>query len=93
MSPSAFLLSLMKSALYMPSPPMSGIWTLSLSCWLRGAPHGVLAAVVDGLGAGALDLGDDGVEVTVVGVDVVGADDLAAELRERRLEGGGEAYP
>lgn len=69
---------------------MKGILTLSLICWLSGAPHGVLAAVVDGLGLGALDLGGDGVEVAVLGVHVVGADDLAAELGERRLEGGGE---
>lgn len=64
--------------------------TLSLSCWLRGAAGGVFAAVVDGLGAGLLDLGDDGVEVAVVGVDVVRAGDLAAELGEGRLEGGCE---
>lgn len=54
---------------------------------LSGPPSGVLTAVVDDVGAGVLDLGDDGAEVLGVGVDVVGADHLAAELLELFGEG------
>src|SRR4051812_7564700 len=46
----------------------------------------VLAAVVEQVGAGVLDLGDEGTEVLVTGVDVVGADDGAAELLELLVE-------
>src|SRR5690606_27099780 len=58
----------------------------------QGRAGRVFAAVVDEVGAGAGDLGGDRGEVLVLGVDVVGTDDLAAELLvvvpERRRETG-----
>ena len=52
---------------------------------------GVLAAVVDEVGAGVLILVTTAEKSLVAGVDVVGADDLAAELGELLVEECGEA--
>lgn len=61
-----------------------------LICLLSGPADRVLAAVVDDVRAGALDLGDDRGEVLGVRVHVLFTGDSAAELGELGLEGGGQ---